>query len=176
MSLEALGERALSLRHLNVKSCPQITDEGLECLTEGCKQLRSFALQRCGVTGKGIVSLAKGCDLKDLEIGALPITDNVLRQVSRECKNLATITLFNCDAITCEGLRFILLRSCRYSGCRYLELQKTFSSEIRNVPEAFMYVISNSNSSAVSKDNTGDLAQISNALRNISKRIVGWML
>ena len=170
-SLQALGERALSLRHLNVKSCPQISDRGLELLTKGCKQLCTFALQRCGVTGKGIVALAKGCDLKSLEIGALPITDNVLRQVSRDCKNLESITLFNCDAITCEGLRFIL----RYC----IELQdidiwscKNFSGEIKSVPEAFMYVSSSSgDTSSISRVDTGDLARISKALDNISKRL-----
>ena len=88
-----------------------------------------------------------------------------------ELKNLESITLFNCDAITCEGLRFVL----RYC----IELQdidiwscKNFSGEIKSVPEAFMYVSSSSgDTSSISRVDTGDLARISKALDNISKRL-----
>jgi len=115
--------------------------------------------------------------LNTLEIGAISITDNGLRQVSRACKNLNFITLFNCDAITQEGLRFLLrycneLQDIDIWGC------KNFVTEIKSVSEAFMYVsnegenVFTSGGSLLSsrREDSGDLARISKALDNIAKR------
>eukprot|EP00939_MAST-03C_sp_MAST-3C-sp1_P003301 g3301.t1 len=87
--------RKSSLRSLNLKLCPQITDDGIVALSRGCPALSQISLQRGRITDVGIHALVTNCPtLRFLEFGLLPgLTDKSMVQISENSQNIRAMPL-----------------------------------------------------------------------------------
>ncbi|HJN38255.1 MAG TPA: hypothetical protein QF353_05725 [Gammaproteobacteria bacterium] len=99
-----------SLTKLNLRSCTQITNDGLKALVKHCKNLTELNLPVClKITDEGIVALAKNCKkLRSLDVSYSKITDDGLKALVKHCKNLTELNLRSCAQITDKGLKIVV--------------------------------------------------------------------
>eukprot|EP00475_Leptophrys_vorax_P006103 TRINITY_DN13743_c0_g1_i1.p1 TRINITY_DN13743_c0_g1~~TRINITY_DN13743_c0_g1_i1.p1 ORF type:complete len:684 (+),score=142.96 TRINITY_DN13743_c0_g1_i1:308-2053(+) len=101
------------LQILNLESCEQITNAGIEVLAASCPDLQELNLKYCrNVNNTGIEFLASGCRaLKRLNLNYLPITDAALEALSRGCPQIVELSLKYCRNVTDAGV-VVLLTAC----------------------------------------------------------------
>ena len=87
-----------NLRDVLLHSCKQLSDETLTALTQNCRRLYSFYLVDCrSITIAGLVAMATQCtSLAVLDLFFMPVTDEVLLQLSLSCKSLTRLILWEC--------------------------------------------------------------------------------
>lgn len=138
--LEFFGKNFPNLERFKIIDswqCNQITDQGLEALSKGCKQLESLDLSNCiELTFKGLQSLAENCanvsflainnysspkltdeqleflakkwsKLESLYIKGTKITDQGLEHLTKYCPNLSVLDLDEASSVTDKGLKML---------------------------------------------------------------------
>jgi hypothetical protein len=112
--------------HVNLSGCTQITDTGLQALTQRCTGLTSLNLRGCTrITDAGVQALAQRCSgLTRLNLNRCRlITDAGVQALAQHCPGLTTLNLEWCTRISdaglqalvqqCMGLTTLDLRTCR---------------------------------------------------------------
>lgn len=86
-------------------SCTGIGDDGLAALSSGCKKLKQLNLSYCNeVTDRGLQYLSQVEELSDLELrGLVNITDKGLTALAAGCKRLSALDLKHCENINDSG-------------------------------------------------------------------------
>jgi hypothetical protein len=95
------------LQSLNIGSCYNITDAGIEALATGCPQLLSLNIGCCyNITDEGIKALATGCpQLQSLNIHGYNITDAGIKALATGCTQSQSLNTGWFGKITDKGIR-----------------------------------------------------------------------
>jgi F-box/leucine-rich repeat protein 2/20 len=101
------------LQNLNLESCEQITNQGIEVISSSCRDLQNLNLKYCrSVSDSGILTISQGCRLlKRLNLNYLPITNAALEYLGKGCPHLVELSLKYCRNITDSGVS-TLANSC----------------------------------------------------------------
>lgn len=93
------------IRPFFFSSCTGIGDDGLAALSSGCKKLKQLNLSYCNeVTDRGLQYLSQVEELSDLELrGLVNITDKGLTALAAGCKRLSALDLKHCENINDSG-------------------------------------------------------------------------
>jgi Ca2+-binding EF-hand superfamily protein len=104
------------LEHLDISSCPRITDDGLRPVIDGCKELISL---KCRDNADGICgnmfrvtahshndcSLYVCCGLRSIDIsGCANFDDNRLAWLAQSCVMLENVDISNCPHLSTRGI------------------------------------------------------------------------
>lgn len=123
--LQNLFTYCSNLREIHINHCDNATDETIKVITQNCRNLDAFCLVFCkNVSIAGVMEVATHCTkLTSLHLTFMPISDEILIQLSRTCLSLTNLSLFNCGnsggSITetgvlavverCTGLTFVTI-------------------------------------------------------------------
>lgn len=114
-----------NLTHVNIDSCSHATDEVINALAQNCSSLNTLEITRCSnMTIIGLLGVATHCSsLTSLTLTYMPISDEVLIQLSLHCKDLKRLSMYQWgegESITetgvmavlegCTGLSFLGIR------------------------------------------------------------------
>ncbi|XP_057776455.1 EIN3-binding F-box protein 1-like [Salvia miltiorrhiza] len=132
------GQGLQKVRSLSITSCPGASDLGLEAVSQGCPNLKMFALRKClRVSDNGVVSFAKGAadSLESLQIEECHvITQRGFFGILANCgEKLKALAVANCLGIRdlnfgfpltscCDSLRSLTIRNCPGFGDSSLSL------------------------------------------------------
>ncbi|XP_029951714.1 dynein regulatory complex subunit 6 [Salarias fasciatus] len=103
--------------HLNLRGCTSLKWRSLKCISE-CRNLQELNVSECqNVTDLMIQRIVEDCpSLLYLNLSCTLITNETLKELSRNCLNLQYLSLAYCYRLTDEG--FIYLRTGK--GCSNL--------------------------------------------------------
>lgn len=113
----AVGRHCHKLQRLWLQAL-DITDDSLDYIAEGCKQLRELKLAGCKeISDEGVIEIAKHCTfLRILNISqCITLTDKSLKAIANSCHALTSLHMTHCRKVTQNGLAEIL------SKCVHLE-------------------------------------------------------
>ena len=115
-----------SICSIDLRSCRNLTDDGVSALAEGCPQLSTIYLSDCvSITYVGLSALANGCPKLSAVIlsDGRTLTDEGISALGQGCPLLSSIHLSYCRNITdvglsalakgCPFLKYISLYGCR---------------------------------------------------------------
>lgn len=110
IGMEYLTKGACTVTSLDVSFCDKIGDEALNHLSQGLFHMRSLSLNHCQITDDGLMRIAKTLhDLDTLNIGQCnKITDKGLESLAEYLHNLQSIDLYGCTQLTPNGLKAIM--------------------------------------------------------------------
>lgn len=105
--LALLPPHGSKLQSLNLDCCFRITDNGLSFVASGCSSLVILSLYRCNVTDYGLEALSNSCvALEDLNLSYCPrISDYGIRTISQKCRHLRAIRISYCRNLTGAGFQ-----------------------------------------------------------------------
>lgn len=101
-----------NLRDIHINHCDNANDETIKVMIQNCRNLDAFCLEDCkNITHVGMLEVATYCTkLTKLKFMDMPISDEVLVQLSRTCLSLTSLSLYQCEvgSITEAGVRAVL--------------------------------------------------------------------
>ncbi|KAL3365136.1 hypothetical protein AABB24_010343 [Solanum stoloniferum] len=105
--LSLLPRHGSKLQSLHLDCCFGITDSGLSCVASGCSLLVILSLYRCNVTDYGLEALSNSClALEDLNLSYCSrISDYGVRAISQNCHRLRAIRISYCRNLTGAGFQ-----------------------------------------------------------------------
>lgn len=105
--LSLLPRHGSKLQSLHLDCCFGITDSGLSCVASGCSLLVILSLYRCNVTDYGLEALSNSClALEDLNLSYCSrISDYGVRAISQNCRRLRAIRMSYCRNLTGAGFQ-----------------------------------------------------------------------
>ncbi|XP_053282386.1 dynein regulatory complex subunit 6 [Pleuronectes platessa] len=94
--------------YLNLRGCTSLTWNSFRCISE-CKNLQELNVSDCfNVTDAMIQDIVEGCPcLLYLNLSCTLVTDNTLRELSRNCLNLQYLSLAYCTRFTDKGFLYL---------------------------------------------------------------------
>ncbi|KAL8516494.1 hypothetical protein ACS0TY_014950 [Phlomoides rotata] len=111
------------LQSLHLDCCFSITDHGLSFVATGCPFLTNISLYRCNITDSGLETLSQFCSsLKHVNLSYCSlISDRGIRALSENCQNLQAMNISHCRSIDGVGfqgcsrtLTFLEADSCKF--------------------------------------------------------------
>ncbi|XP_031794556.1 dynein regulatory complex subunit 6 [Sarcophilus harrisii] len=139
LSLAEMGERCRSLTYLNLRSCTQLTDCGIEFITK-LPNLISIDLSVTAITDEALTSLSNHKKLKELSVSecefitdsgvkhfcqstpilehldvsfCLKLSGEILKALSTKCLRLTSLSIAGCPKMNDLAIR-ILSKKCHY--------------------------------------------------------------
>ncbi|XP_058153954.1 F-box and leucine-rich repeat protein 13 isoform X1 [Dasypus novemcinctus] len=106
ISNEAFCKGSLSLEHLDISYCLQLSDEIIKALAVYCISLTSLSIAGCPqITDSAMETLSAKCHyLHILDIsGCILLTDQILMNLERGCKQLRILKMRYCRNISMEA-------------------------------------------------------------------------
>lgn len=105
--LALLPRHGSKLQSLHLDCCFTITDNGLSSVASGCSSLVILSLYRCNVTDYGLEALSNSClALEDLNLSYCSrISDYGIRAISQNCRHLRAIRISYCRNLTGAGFQ-----------------------------------------------------------------------
>jgi hypothetical protein len=86
-----------TLISMDISSCSNITDIGMQVLADGC-QLQRIVLSNCKITDQSLGSIAKGCKaLTYVNLSGTNCTDTGVQMLTQGCSNITNLILSNCQ-------------------------------------------------------------------------------
>ena len=122
--LVAIGKSCKCLSSLVLGSCAKVTHKGVDALLPFNTQLlEKLCLMDCNpIINTSIQNLVeRSCNLKSLELGCNSLTDDEVKIIAINCKNLNTLDLGKCYYITNEGV------ICIAENCKKLKVLRLIS-------------------------------------------------
>lgn len=112
VSLEAMGRGSANLRHMFLRKCCFVSDEGLAAFVKAVGSLESLQLEECNrFTQNGVVGALSNCGSKFKSLSLIKcmgITDlNSELPISPPCKSLRTLSIRNCPRFGASSLTLI---------------------------------------------------------------------
>ncbi|KAI5069688.1 hypothetical protein GOP47_0015989 [Adiantum capillus-veneris] len=107
LSFIGYGRAGTSLRKLDLSECDQITDQGMEPLSQ-MRSMQVLYLPECGprITDTGGILLASISSLQKLNLAWLiNVSDSTVIAISDNCKDLKELVLTGCELVTGLGVR-----------------------------------------------------------------------
>lgn len=104
-ALFALAWHSVELRYLNVFSCRNLTDAGLQSVGSRCLQLQHLV---CG-SNRGLTDCALTCcqqSLRSLSIEATNASDHALSLLGKHCTALQALNITSCLKVTDTGISY----------------------------------------------------------------------
>ncbi|KAM6451666.1 LOW QUALITY PROTEIN: F-box/LRR-repeat protein 2 [Liasis olivaceus] len=113
-SLRSLSEGCENLKFLNLSWCDQILKDVVEVLVKGCNGLTALLPRGCTqslshcelITDDGILHLSNSTRGHEI-LQILELDNCLLSQMLENCHNLERIELYNCQQVTCAGIKRI---------------------------------------------------------------------
>lgn len=111
------------LQSLHLDCCFGITDHGLSFVATGCPFLTNISLYRCNITDSGLNTLSEFClALKHVNLSYCSlISDRGIRALSKNCQHLQAMNISHCRSIDGVGfqgcsrnLTFLEADSCKF--------------------------------------------------------------
>ena len=101
-AIENAARCCLQLEELDLTRLDQLTDASLHAIARGCRKLRKLNLYASGkFTDKGFCDVFEHClELEEVDICGSRATDESIEALSMNCKNLQTLNLRWCTALT----------------------------------------------------------------------------
>ena len=103
--IQSLGPHRLSLTHLDLLACNNLTDDALMTLAQGCPRLTDLNLACCeGLSKAAVLTMLPGCAaLTHLDLGVFGtgiLDDNTVLTLAQQCKSLKylDISSYTCTA------------------------------------------------------------------------------
>lgn len=105
--LALLPRHGSKLQSLHLDCCFMITANGLSSVASGCSSLVILSLYRCNVTDYGLEALSNSClALEDLNLSYCSrISDYGVRAISQNCRHLRAIRISYCRNLTGAGFQ-----------------------------------------------------------------------
>lgn len=105
--LSLLTDYGSKLQSLRLDCCFGISDHGLSYVAMGCPSLTDLSLYRCNITDVGLETLSESCSaLKDVNLSYCSrISDDGIRALSRNCQLLRAINISHCKSINGTGFQ-----------------------------------------------------------------------
>ncbi|KAL0390317.1 UNVERIFIED_CONTAM: F-box/LRR-repeat protein 12 [Sesamum calycinum] len=105
--LSLLLTYGLKLESLHLDFCYGITDHGFSFIAGGCPLLTIISLYRCNVTDIGLESLSQSCStLKDVNLSFCSlISDHGIRALSQNSRHLRSVNISYCRNVTGVGFQ-----------------------------------------------------------------------
>lgn len=115
----------INIREVYLETCKQVTDETLRILTQYCCSIECLHIESCKyITSAGILEVVTNCTtLTYLYLSHIPITDEILMQLSTHCLNLNTLCIQGCHGPISETCILHIVNKCtrlsylRMTGC-----------------------------------------------------------
>ncbi|MCO5560995.1 hypothetical protein L7F22_014615 [Adiantum nelumboides] len=107
LSFIGSGRAALSLKKLDLSECDQITDRGMEPLSQ-LRAMQVLYLPECGprITDSGGILLASIATLQKLNLAWLiNVSDSTVIAIADQCRDLKELVLTGCELVTGLGVR-----------------------------------------------------------------------
>ncbi|KAL2508132.1 F-box/LRR-repeat protein 12 [Forsythia ovata] len=105
--LSLLARYGSNLQSLHLDCCFGITDHGLFFVASGCPSLTILSLYRCNVTDIGLETLSQSCfGLKDVNLSYCGlISDHGIRALSQKCPQLRAVKISYCRSVNGIGFQ-----------------------------------------------------------------------
>ncbi|EGZ15871.1 hypothetical protein PHYSODRAFT_509241 [Phytophthora sojae] len=157
LSLRAISESMLQLRHLNIRHLSRVSDQGIRRLSMGCPELTYLDAEGLPLLSdlhtssgnggggnevyrQGIAALAAGCSkLRHLDLSnCAAISDGTLHCVATSSAELTTLVLSGCYRITTTGVKDVLahctkLVSLNVAECDQLHVLRLRGTRVSDV-------------------------------------------
>ena len=96
----AVARNCRQLRVLNVADVTTVDCDVVDAFASYCRELENLCLTNTAVKDRGVASLAQLLNLSRLTLQRLEITDEPLLLVLRSCRNLRSLNISRCIAVT----------------------------------------------------------------------------
>jgi phosphoglycerol transferase MdoB-like AlkP superfamily enzyme len=145
---EQLQQQILSMKNISLISitgCPQLTDEGLNNISDSVKNLQVLQLNKLLITDKTLISLEGKCSrLRSLKITYCPnITSEGIFRIVKNAPSLVEADFSGCSQVdddvvrslasACPNLRTLSLKGCVKIGDYPIYLLSQHCSDLRNL-------------------------------------------
>lgn len=108
-----LPQLALNLKEIDISSCQNVTDDGLQALVRHCPYLQVLFLEECSFSENGMIAMATDnyCfNLHTLKVAYCKgVTDKSLERIAKGCPNIKSIDLSYCTNISVSGIKTCLV-------------------------------------------------------------------
>ena len=101
--LEAIAP--LQLTSLNISLCDQITDKGIQIISENFKRLKTLNIRFCSITDIAFVSIAKLANLEQLSLSGTMLSSQISWDVLSTLPNLQQLDLHSCKELDKDNLQ-----------------------------------------------------------------------
>ena len=123
--LSDIGRYGQSIRRLEMSHCPNVSDQGICSMTEGCPYLQFLVISGClALTDKAILNIAENCKmLRSLSAdGCSHLTSAGINALVGGCQMLRVLDIATCHHV--KGLNFqgLSRNTERQNGCKHEDL------------------------------------------------------